>query len=187
MSKKYAQILIRGKRVQKVMFRDYIRELAVKYGLFGEVHNVNNYPRDVMVLCEGEERNIKNFIHELKALKGEAKLEKKKKAVISESEKMLIQIDEVDASFHEHKGIFNDFTIIRSAEEAGERFAEGGQQIAELRAENKINFNSLDKKYGAVSKTLNSMNQKLGGMDKKLAKLDTLEDIKGLLEKFVNK
>lgn len=157
MAEKYAHILISGRRVQKVMFREYIRDLAVKHDLLGEVHNVHNYHRDVMVICEGEERRIRDFIRELDTLREEKRPEEEERHVLSESEKMLIRVDKVDVSFYDHRGIFDDFTVIRSADEAGERFAGGGQQIAALRVETRSNFDMLERKYGEFSEALKNM------------------------------
>lgn len=152
---KQAHILIKGDKIQKVGFRDYLRDIAVKYRLVGEVHNVRNYDRDVMVICEGDLKSIKAFIKEIEALKETPK--GKKKPTMTKAEELLISVDKVAPTFHDSKGVYNDFTVIRPSDELNERIYDGFQQLRALRIESKENFDKLDEKYGEFSEILAKM------------------------------
>ena len=124
---KQAHILVKGDKIQKVGFRDYVRDLAVKNKLFGEIHNVNNYDRDVKVICEGDLENIRVFIKEIEALT--EKSTDKKKRTITKAEELLVSVENVEPTFYDPEGIYKDFTVIRSSDEFEERIYDGFQQL----------------------------------------------------------
>ena len=163
---KQAHILIKGDKIQKVGFRDYVRDLAVKYRLVGEIHNINNYDRDVKVICEGDLENIRVFIKEIEALK--EKPTNKKKPTITKAKELLISVDKVDPTFYNPERIYKDFTVIRSSDEFEERIYDGFRQLQALRIENQNNFNLignrfdiLDEEYGKFSKLLEDMPKRI--------------------------
>jgi len=84
--------------VQGVGFRPFIYRIAVKNKLVGYVRNRGDAVVDIVV--EGKERNVKNFLGELKAKKPP-----------------LARIYETTTNFVEDKGEFEKFSILESSRE----------------------------------------------------------------------
>lgn len=59
------EILVRGK-VQKVNFRDLIEEVARAHHLTGKVENLKTPDKSVLIICEGSQDDVKQFIDDLK-------------------------------------------------------------------------------------------------------------------------
>lgn len=161
----HSEIIVKGK-VQKAAFRSYTKDIAKKNHLFGFVQNLRNYDEDVLIVCEGNKKDIKSFIDELKELKKDNKAPKKEKddkiRNLNESEKLLIRIDKIiQRTETKCKPAYTDFFIFRDSEEAGERFDEAAQQLMSLRAETTYQFGDLDRKYGAISESLNDLPKNL--------------------------
>lgn len=149
------RIIIKG-NVQKLAFRRLIKEIAKKHKLFGFVTNLRNYDEDVLIFCEGKKENIKAFIEDIKKLQ-----EKREEANL-----LLIKIDKIIIEDQPYSGAFTDFEIIRTYEEAGERFDEGAQQLmamrrdlSKLRKEISLNFSELDTKYHIISQILREISE----------------------------
>ena len=84
-------LLIISGRVQGVLFRHSARARALELGLSGWAHNLLD--GKVEIMCEGDEKHVKEFIHWCK--KGPS----------------LARVERVDASFEEYKGEWKDFEV----------------------------------------------------------------------------
>ncbi len=155
MSKALYKIVVKGKRIQRAMFRDFVDEKAREYSLTGFVCNLTNPTRDVLIECEGEEKNIQNFLREIK------KLKTKNKEEMPQSELLLIELGNVIAEKRKYNAQYSDFEIIRKEGEVGDRIAEGAHQMMQLRKEFNNKFCYLDEKYGDISKELHALNENL--------------------------
>jgi acylphosphatase len=185
-----SQIIVKG-RVQKASFRSYVREIATENNLFGFVQNLRNYDRDVLIVCEGERKNIDSFMEKLRALKNDTPLKKgedNKVRALSKSESLIIEVKEVLLKKEfEGESIYSDFIIIRDPDEAGERFDEGAQQIMKLRQETSSQFCALDGKYHTISNSLKTLPKDLAKVfSEELVKVLEEHD-KRLIDAFKNK
>jgi|SRR3989344_4392535 len=190
------EIIVKGE-VQKVAFRQFVRFLAKRYGLHGNVENLMNYDEDVLITLECGEKKADNFLQRLRNPTAEDKT------------MTVAKISNIIATEKQYTGEFRDkaFKIVSGDNEIQERLDDGlallkhlqglydetsnlAKETKGLRKENKIgfkmikmetrrgfgkmdgnfkslgakidgNFGSLDKKYGSVSKTLNTMNKNL--------------------------
>ena len=104
---KRAEIIAKGK-VQKVAYRDAVDDIAIKLDIKGFVENIK--PRNVRIIAEGKEENIKEFIKEIKI------------------KRFPINVEEIEVEFKPSTGEFEYFEIRRSdwKEELGERFDVAG-------------------------------------------------------------
>lgn len=143
-----ARIILSGD-VQKHAFRKHVRRLAVKHNLFGLVQNLKDYKRSVEVVCQGSKDDVVLFIKDLESLKNSEK----------DSNLMLVDIESITPPSWDtqHPVEYKDFEIIRSYDEAGERFDEGVEQLIKLRVETTTNFEVMDTKYGAISATMKEL------------------------------
>lgn len=189
--KKACAIKVKGD-VQRSAFRRFVKQLAKKHNLFGSVENLDNYDDDVMVICEGEKKNLQNFLHRLKNLTPQNK---------EETTATITAIEIAELPF---TGEFDNFKIIRGPEEIAERLDEGlvimNRGFKEQKAgfdkmdgnfkvlngkldgnfeslkeetkkgfsETSKNFKSLDTKYGTVSDILIKMNNNLEKIVRKI-------------------
>jgi len=87
-----AEIIVKGK-VQKVGFRDVVEDIAVNLEIRGFVENIK--PRDVRIIAEGSEENIKKFVEMIKI------------------KKFPIFVESVDAEYKEATEEFKYFEIKR--------------------------------------------------------------------------
>ena len=78
-------------RVQGVLFRDYTKNAAKEFGIFGFVRNLLD--GRVEIVCEGEKEKVEQFIERCK------------------QGSPLSKVENVEASFEEHKGEFKDFSV----------------------------------------------------------------------------
>ena len=83
-------LLISG-RVQGVLFRDYTKNAAKEFGIFGFVRNLLD--GRVEVVCEGEKESVEKFLEWCK------------------QGSPLSKIENVGVSFEEYKGEFKDFSV----------------------------------------------------------------------------
>ena len=79
-------------RVQMVMFRDFARRKARKFGLLGSVQNLPD--GSVSVIAEGEEEKLKQFL------------------VLLRTGSLLSRVDNIEISFEEATDKFSKFDII---------------------------------------------------------------------------
>ena len=90
-----AECIISG-RVQGVMFRDFVKRSAKKFGVLGTVENQQN--GTVYVVAEADEKILKEFIKELY-----------RKPFIS---RMVARVDGISEEWKEATGEFKSFDII---------------------------------------------------------------------------
>ncbi len=104
------EIIVKGK-VQTVAFRDVVEDIAVNLRIVGFVENIK--PRDVRIVAEGSEENIKKFIELIKV------------------KKFPIFVESVNVEYKGVTGEFNDFEIKRGDwhEELGERMDAAGKLL----------------------------------------------------------
>jgi len=155
--KKRARILVKGK-VQRTGFRDHVKYLAKKHRLYGTVENINNYDEDVLIICEGGEKNIHAFLDELETLRKDPK----------ESDLLLLEIKKITPTYEDYTGIYKNFDILRGADEVGERLDEAAQQLKAMRRETARNFSSLDEKYGEISENMVMLSKNLVALNKNI-------------------
>ena len=84
------RIFISG-RVQGVLFRDYTKNAAKEFGVFGFVRNLLD--GQVEIVCEGEKESTEKFLEWCK------------------QGSPLSKVENVEVSFEEHKGEFKDFEV----------------------------------------------------------------------------
>lgn len=173
MPKAHYKILVKGKRIQRAMFRDFVDEIARDNQLTGFVCNLTNPPRDVLIECEGEEEGIKKLINKLEQLKAK----KQKGEELTESALMLIDLQQIIIEKSEYTARYSDFEIIRREGELGERMAEGAHQMMQLRKEFSGKFGYLDEKYGDISKELRELNKNLTTIIKKFVENQSTKTI----------
>lgn len=92
-----AKIIVKGE-VQKVGYRDAVEKIARKLNIKGFVQNLKPY--DVIIVCEGEERDIKRFIGALK-IEGEP----------------LISVSDIAIEYEAKTGEYKYFEIKRGSRE----------------------------------------------------------------------
>ncbi len=92
-----AKIIVNGE-VQKAGYRDAVEKIARKLNIKGFVQNLKPY--DVIIVCEGEERDIKRFIGALK-VEGDP----------------LISVSDVAVEHEKPTGEYKYFEIIRGSRE----------------------------------------------------------------------
>ncbi|MBI2530216.1 MAG: acylphosphatase [Candidatus Diapherotrites archaeon] len=174
--KRACEIIVKG-NVQKTAFRPFVRQLAKKCRLFGSVENLSNYDEDVRIICEGAEARMQKFLGRLRNPSKEDREE-------TSAEITGIRIKRIPLS-----GEFDNFTIIRNADEVAERLDEGLIIMSKgFRAQEKSfeslggkmdrNFESLDrsanKNFKLLGKNTNKNFKSLGGrIDSNFSSLDT--------------
>ncbi len=99
---KRAVIIAKGD-VQRVGYRDVVERAAHKNNITGTVSNIEPY--DVMIICEGDMKNIEPFINQIRI------------------KKYPIEVEHLDITFEDTTGEFAFFKIERGdmSEELGER------------------------------------------------------------------
>ncbi|MDO8627752.1 MAG: acylphosphatase [Candidatus Diapherotrites archaeon] len=109
------EIIVKGK-VQKVNFRDVVKELAKNCRLFGFVKNLDNYDEDVMIVIEGENNPLAKFVVLLEELKNGAKQ-------FVSGKGSFLRIEQILVEKKPSTGEFSNFFIIKEnfEEELGER------------------------------------------------------------------
>ena len=102
-NKKQFHISVKGK-VQRVGFRDKVEDIADSLELTGYVQN--HFSKDVVIVIEGEEGKISEFIQSIRNIPPPVK------------------IKSLDANEYPYSGKFSEFTIMRGEmmEEFAERF-----------------------------------------------------------------
>jgi acylphosphatase len=100
--RKRAVIIAKGD-VQRVGYRDVVERSARKNNITGTVYNIEPY--DVMIICEGDMKNIEPFISQIRI------------------KKYPIEVEHLDITFEDATGEFTFFKIKRGdmSEELGER------------------------------------------------------------------
>jgi acylphosphatase len=99
---KRAVIIAKGD-VQRVGYRDVVERAARKNNITGTVSNIEPY--DVMIICEGDMKNIEPFISQIRI------------------KRYPIEVEHLDITFEDATGEFTFFKIKRGdmSEELGER------------------------------------------------------------------
>lgn len=89
---KRAEIIIHG-RVQRAGYKDFIDECAFNLGLKGNVKNLED--GTVRVVCEGEDKNIEEFLKQINIIQ------------------YPIRVEKIDIRYSESTDEFKAFEIIR--------------------------------------------------------------------------
>jgi acylphosphatase len=99
---KRAVIIAKGD-VQRVGYRDVVERAARKNNITGTVSNIEPY--DVMIICEGDMKNIEPFINQIRI------------------KRYPIEVEHLDITFEDATGEFTFFKVERGdmTEELGER------------------------------------------------------------------
>lgn len=168
MGKKVMRFIVKG-NVQLSAFRSKIQPIAFSCGLSGQIQNINNPSKDVIIECEGESEKLIEFEKKLKELKENPK--QTAPAVIKE-----IQTEYLNAPLNYH-----GFEIVRKEGEMSERMDEGVNAIYALTTTVHNGLGELKKDYGEISSNMQTVNENL----KKLN--DILEKLSGHLELIINK
>ena len=146
-----AEIIAKGK-VQKVTYRDAVDDIAVGLNVVGFVENLK--PRDVRIIAEGKEKNIKEFIKRIRI------------------KRFPINVKELDVEFKSPTGEFEYFEIKRGDpdEELGERLDVAGTLL----------YRSMALQEGSLKKLakLDDMNLKLEKI------VENTEEIKANTSKY---
>ena len=175
MADKRAIIVLTGE-VQKVGYRDFVQKVARKLGVLGYVENMRD--GSVQVVCEAEESIIEEF-----------------KKVIHVKFKF-IDVENLNiVEIREATGEFEYFDIKRGdmAEELGERldvsilyldatkdelknemrtgFSGVSRDIQSMHSDMNTRFDTLDDKYGAISRQMNTLTEELQTSTKSLVSL----------------
>ncbi len=175
------EITVKGE-VQKVAFRQFVKWLAKKHGLYGKVENLRNYDEDVLIVLEGKGPQIRNFLQRL------SNLDKEDKA------RTAAKIAKIVPKELPYSGEFKDkeFEIVSRGNELQERLDEGvlllkhlSSEMGGLRSETKSGFGKMDKNFGGLG---DKIDKNFGGLDRKYGCISgILLKINGNLEKLVGK
>ncbi len=175
MADKRATIVVTGE-VQKVGFRDFVQRVARKLGVVGYVENMRD--GSVQVVCEARESKIEEF---------KKAIDVKFKFIDVENLEVVETTEATDE--------FQYFDIKRGdmAEELGERldvsilyldatkeelknemrtgFSGVSRDIQSMHTDMNIRFDTLDDKYGAISRQMNTLTVELQTSTKSLVSL----------------
>ena len=141
MTKKRATIIISGD-VQDIGFRGKIMRIGHKAGLTGVVENLPVRP--VKIICEGEEKTIKNYLKHIKTIED-------------------VEIDDINCTWGKTKGTFKGFTIKYSDQKAemAQGFSTAGKKLDQLRVEMHTGFSDLKEETKKTHENLDNMRGKL--------------------------
>jgi len=160
-----ATVLVKG-RVQRVGYRDRVKEIARQMGLAGSVRNIDDYD-DVMVTVEGDREKVGQFISEINI------------------HERVINVESIETEFSEYHGEFSTFRIIRGLpdEELGERFDVAVGILYSMDSKLDTLNDKMDTSIGKLDTIIDKVdisNQKLDSlndkMDVSIGKLDTIID-----------
>jgi acylphosphatase len=131
---KRAVIIAKGK-VQKVGYRDFVQDSAKELGITGYVENLED--GDVKIVCDGKEKEINDFIKNIKVKKG------------------FIDVSEILVRYEEPTDEFKIFKIMYGdvAEELGDRL---GAAMLYLNATNQ----KIDAGFGMLGEKQDKMLEK---------------------------
>ncbi len=196
--KKRIRLISKGE-VQKVGYRDAVKDIAAKSGVTGYVENMRN--SDVQIVCELDEELIPKFVEAIKIKKDfinveDVKIVEKSKAT-GEFEYFDIKYGRLEEEFGDRAGpmILHLGGIQSSINKVGEKVDNVGKDVRVvgektdiLREDTRENFNRMDKKYDVIFKTMATMNENLLAGQKQFTILNkNLANTQEQLTKVVDK
>lgn len=131
-----AEISVKGK-VQKVGYRDTVKEMADELGIVGTIKNEND--GSALIICEGPKEKIEKFIERIQIRKG------------------LIEANVYRKEFRDSTREFKNFTIVRGrpeiemlerADAAIKYLKNVYQEVSGMKSDINVNFGHMDQKYG---------------------------------------
>ncbi len=151
--------------VTGVRYRDYVQKTALKHKLHGSVENMKD--RTVEIICEGGDKNIHNFIEELKDAEGEGRwhIEGYPNA----------EVNKVQAIEEKSTGKFTTFEIKHGSmeEELGDQMGASYNILLDYAS----SIRKIDEKYGVISVNMEASAKAITLLSGTLTKLNTtLED-----------
>ncbi|MDI6916570.1 MAG: acylphosphatase [Thermoplasmatales archaeon] len=162
--KKRIRLISKGK-VQKVEYRDAVKDIASKSGVTGYVENMRN--SDVQIVCELDEELIPKFVEAIKIKKDfinveDVKIVEKSNAT-GEFEYFDIKYGRLEEEFGDRAGTMVLYLggIQSSVNGVQGSVNKVGEKVDNLRDETHESFNKMDKKYDVIFKTMVTMNKNL--------------------------
>ena len=162
-------VIVKG-NVQRVGYRDFVENIARKLGITGFVENIKPY--DVRIVCEGEERKIKEFLGKIKNPPKPA------------------EVEDIKVNFEEPKKEFEYFEIKRgeAMDELGARIDVAGKVLYDVRdlqketvglqKETLNGINGIKTLQQETSNGINGVAQKIDNIDTKYGKIaESMENI----------
>ncbi|MFH0815919.1 MAG: acylphosphatase [Methanobacteriota archaeon] len=163
--------------VQKVGYRDFVLKAARKLGVVGYVENMRD--GSVKIVCEGEEATTEEFkqaikvkfkfidVHDIKTVEtakptGEFQYFDIKRGDSTEElgERLDVSILYLDATRDELKGeMKSGFSDLKNEMKSGFNKVEGA--ISSMHTDVNTRFDTLDNKYGEISKKMNDLTTEL--------------------------
>ncbi|MCA1914907.1 acylphosphatase [Methanospirillum hungatei] len=165
-NKKQYHIFVKGK-VQRVGFRDKVEDIADGLELTGYVQNHSS--KDVIIVIEGEEEKITEFIQSIRNIPPPVKIKS-------------LQVTE-----YPYSGNYSEFTILRGEmmEELAERFDSAIYYLHNLDQKQDQMLNKQDQMLDKQDQMLNKQDQMLGKQDTVIGlQIETLREIKGVRSDF---
>ncbi len=157
------EIIVKGE-VQRAAFRQFVKWLAKKHGLYGKVENLRNYDEDVFIVLEGKEQRIRKF---LQRLSNPNRGDKARTAA---------KITKIVPKGLPYSGEFKDkeFEIVSRGNELQERLDEGvlllkhlSKEMGGLRGEVKSGFGKMSGEIGGLRSETKSGFGKMSGSTNK--------------------
>jgi acylphosphatase len=135
---KRAVIIAKGD-VQRVGYRDVVERAARKNNITGTVSNIEPY--DVMIICEGDMKNIEPFINQIRI------------------KRYPIEVEHLDITFEDATGEFTFFKIERGdmTEELGERLDIINFKWTEMIEKQDIMIEKQDTMIGLQKETIDTI------------------------------
>ncbi len=159
-----AEIIIHG-TVQRAGYRDFIDECAFNLDLKGSVRNLKD--GTVKVVCEGEEKNIQEFLKQINIVQ------------------YPIRVEKIDVQYSKPTGEFKAFEIIREEDIVAATYERMDVAARYMREMNKNLGNKIDKLGESLGGKIDALGSKVDGLGGKIDKLE--ENLGSKMDKLLEK